>query len=263
MSNHLTTTQRQQFVDEGYLVMPQAVPQALVHRALHAINHSLGQGRDRGDVAGLNNLSWCPELGDHEVVTDLFNHSAAATAAADLLGTDQVVAPGAGQIPPRFPRALDAPTPKPLQGHIDGLGNGLNGMDEGEYRRFFSLLAVVLLSDLPEEHMGNFTVWPGSHHRMADYLAHNGHEVLAKGQPRINWDIDPRMITGKAGDVVFTHYLTLHSAAPNLSPFVRYAAIFRVQHRDAETNGTRGYAEPWLEYEGLHDLVGGDSAMAG
>jgi len=257
--------QKQRFIDQGFLTVEQAVPRVYVNRALRAINHSLGQGRDAGDVKELNARSWCPELGGTPVITDLVNRTPVHQLAEDLIGEDRLCPVTNGQVPPHFPRALDvdASTVKPPTGHIDGIGTSTNGIDEGVYRRFFTGLAVVLLCDLPEGWMGNFTVWPGSHHAVCRHLTEHGHEVLSQGSPRIDWDIEPHMCTGRAGDVIFCHYLTFHSAAPNLSPFVRYAAIFRLRHVEAETNGVAGYSDPWLEYEGLHDLLErSDPAMA-
>lgn len=262
----LTSVQKQTFIDHGFLKVEQAVPQVYVNRALRAINHSLGQGREMGDVAKLNAQSWCPELGGDAVITDLVNRTPVHQLAEDLIGEGRLTAVNHGQVPPRFPRSLevDAGSVKRAGGHIDGLGTGTNGIEAGVYRRFFTGLAVVLLSDLPEGDMGNFTVWPGSHRAMSEHLRREGHQVLAHGTPQLDLAVEPLMCTGRAGDVIFCHYLTLHAAGPNLSPHVRYAAIFRLRHVEAETNGVDGYLDPWLEYEGLHDLLDYDrSAMAG
>ncbi|MDA3961273.1 MAG: hypothetical protein PF961_10830 [Planctomycetota bacterium] len=260
----LTTAQKQQFIDQGFLAVEQVVPQVLINQALRAINHSLGQGRDVTSVAELNARSWCPELGATSTMTDLFNKTPAFQLAEGLIGHGKLEATGSAQVPPRFPRGLevtDAPLPR---GHIDGMGTGTNGIPKGVYRRGFTALCVVLLSDLPEGFMGNFTVWPGSHIPVNQHLKSHGLEVLSEGSPRIDWDIEPNMVTGRAGDVVFAHHLTFHSACANLSPHVRYAAIFRLSHVDCSRNGNDAYLDMWAEYEGLHDLLGYDKpALAG
>lgn len=254
----LTTAQKQSFIDQGYLHVAQAVPQVYVNRALRAINHSLGQGRDAGDVKVLNARSWCPELGGDEVITDLFNRTPVQRLAEDMLGEGRISPVTNGQVPPRFPRGLDVDeaTVKVPGGHIDGLGSGTNGIEVGAYHRGFTMLAVVLLSDLPEPFMGNFGVWPTSHHAVCEHLTREGHEVLREGSPKIDWDLEPTHCTGRAGDVVFAHYLTFHTAMPNLSPHVRYAVIFRVRHVDVNQDDPRAYSDMWAEYEGLHDLLG-------
>jgi len=253
----LAIAQQRHFLEQGFLHVPQVVPRFLVHRALRAVNHSLGQGRPREDIAKLNAQSWCPELGGQDVITDLFNRTPAFEIAEDLLGVGKVDRVGGGQVPPRFPRGLEIVEAKPPRGHIDGIGTPTNGVPVGSYHRGFTMLCVVLLSDLPEVDMGNFTVWPGTHELVAQRLREQGHGILANGIPEWDWrdaGIAPHPCIGAAGDVVFAHYLTWHSASPNLSPHIRYAAIFRVRHVACGANGIDALTEPWCEFEALTDL---------
>lgn len=253
----LTTDQQRRFLEQGFLHIPQVVPRDLTDRALRAINHSLGQGRPKEDIPKLNAQSWCPELGGQDIITDLFNSTPAFAIAEDLLGIGNVERAGGGQVPPRFPRSLDVSTAKPPQGHIDGIGTPTNGVPVGTYNRGFTMLCVALLSDLPTGNMGNFTVWPGTHELVASRLREQGHGLLAQGIPEWDWrdvGIDPHPCTGSAGDVVFAHYLTWHTASPNLSPHIRYAVIFRVRHIACGANGIEALTEPWIEFEGLTDL---------
>jgi len=254
----LRLAQQRRFIDQGFLHVPQAIPRFQVDRALRAINHSLGQGRPKEDLAKLNAQSWCPELGGDPVVTDLFNKSPAFEIAEDLIGVGRVQTVGGGQIPPRFPQALDVVEPKQPRGHIDGIGSGTNGIPCGEYHRGFTMLCVVLLSDLPEGDMGNFTVWPGTHELVASRLREQGHGILRHGIPDWDWKdvgIPHHPCTGQAGDIVFAHYLTWHTASPNLSPHIRYAAIFRVRHVDCGKNDLAALTDPWLEFEALQPLL--------
>lgn len=253
----LSTEQKQEFINNGFIKIEKVVPQVLINRALRAINYSLGQGRDKDELGTLTQQSFCPELGTTDVVLDMFNKTPAFTLAEDLLGEGNVLNAPHGQVPPRFPQPLDKDVSnvKMPTGHIDGIGSGLNGIPKGEYRRGFTALCVVLLSNLPEPFMGNFTVWPKTHFAIAEHLKQNGHEVLKNGTPDIDHGCDMHMCTGEAGDVIFAHNLVLHSAAPNLSPFIRYAAIFRVRHKACEENGLATYDNMWLEYDGLTELI--------
>ena len=63
----------------------------------------------------------------------------------------------------------------------------------------------------------------------------------------------PVQITGQAGDIVITHHQIVHSAAPNCSPNIRYAAIFRGRHKDAEANGTEAMTDIWREWPGIRE----------
>ncbi len=256
----LSTEQKLSFINNGFVKIDQVVPQVFINRALRAINHSLGQGRDSDNIEILNQRSWCPELGGTEVITDLFNKTPAFNLAEDLIGKGKVEHCGGGQVPPRFPQALDKDESnvKQFGGHIDGIGNGTNGIPSGEYRRGFTALCVILLSNLPEEYMGNFTVWPGSHYKVHEYIKKHGHDILKEGSPPVSTLEEARPCIGEAGDVIFAHHQTLHSAFPNLSPFIRYAAIFRVRHFDVEKNGCATYDDLWLEFDGLQEILEGE-----
>ena len=260
----LNSEQKQAFIRDGFLKVDQVVPQVFINRALRAINHSLGQGRDKSEIESLNQKSWCPELGQTEIIHDMFNRTPAFNLAEDLLGAGNVNQCFHGQVPPRFPQdiEIDANSVKMPHGHIDGIGSGLNGIEKGDYKRGFTCLCVVLLSNLPEDFMGNFSVWPQSHFKVQKFLADNGKEVLRKGVPKIP-DIGPmEMCKGQAGDIVFAHPLLYHSACPNLSPFIRYAAIFRVCHKNVSDNGFGIFDDMWMEFEGLHDVINNPPDMA-
>ena len=253
----LNTEQKQTFIREGFLKVEQVVPQVFINRALRAINHSLGQGRDKDQLETLNQQSWCPELGQTEIIHDMFNRTPAFNLAEDLVGACNVQSCFHGQVPPRFPQDIekDVNTVKMPTGHIDGIGSGFNGIPKGEYRRGFTALCVVLLSNLPDDFMGNFTVWPRSHYKVQKYLQDNGRDILKEGIPVIPEIGDMHMCKGQAGDVIFAHPLLYHTACPNLSPFIRYAAIFRVRHKAVEENGFGIFDDMWMEFEGLQDVL--------
>ncbi len=253
MSLQLTLDQKKHFVDHGYLHLPGAVSREACHAAMRAINHSVGQGIDIADVAQMRARSYCTELQKEPFITELFNASDAMPACESLMGEGNVTPAGSGQIALRFPLEPGKQA-KDFNGHIDGIGTGINGIPKGEFRRGFTTLCVVLLDDVPEPHWGNFTVWPGSHHLVADALRTRGIESLSEGTPDVGDPGPPLMITGKQGDVVLAHYLTLHSVAPHIGPRIRYATIFRIRHVDVSKNGEAAYTDKWLEFEPLHGL---------
>jgi len=247
----LTQKQKLHFHEEGYVVIKGVVPRVMINRALHAINHSLGEeGMNKEDLPTLRAQSYCKELRNEAVLTDLFNRTPIMPLAESLMGKGDVLPIGGVQIALRFPRPLgeDAPPPR---GHLDGLGSGLNGSAKGTYKRGFSGLAVLMLSDLPDVNSGNFTVFPKSHRTFADYFKEHGYEILTDGMPRIDLPDPPVMITGQAGDVVLTHHQIVHTAGPNVSPHIRYAAITRLRHKDCEKNGSDAYIDIWREWPGV------------
>ncbi len=241
------------FTRWGYLHVPQAVPLDLCRRAMRAINHSIGQGIDLSRVAEYRAKSYCEELREQPVITDLAAASAIPSVCEQLMGEGSVAGVGSGQIALRFPSPPGTEAKAP-GGHIDGLGTGVNGIPKGEFRRFFSLLVVMLLDDVTEVNSGNFTVWPGTHHGMEAHLKRVGTQVLAEGTPHLEDAGEPVMTTGRQGDVTLAHYLTLHGVGPHVGPRIRYAVIFRVRHVDAQRNNVAGFTDKWLEFAPLRAL---------
>ncbi|GAB4457874.1 MAG: hypothetical protein OHK0029_18280 [Armatimonadaceae bacterium] len=250
----LNRAQKRQMYDDGYLVVRGAVPRLMIEEARRAINHYLGaNGLHPDDLKKFSAQSYCPDLQNKPVITDIFNKSPLFPLCESLVGEGNLLTTGGGQIALRFPR----PTSDPAEprGHIDGKGTGTNGIPEGEFRRGFTMLAVVLLSDLPEPYSGNFTVWPGSHRFFEKIFQEQGPAALAKSVDHADTGSDPVQITGSAGDVVICHHQIKHTAVPNSSPNIRYAAIFRGRHKDAEKNGVEAMTDIWREWPGVREVV--------
>ncbi len=128
-----------------------------------------------------------------------------------------------------------------------------NGVPEGTIQNF-TMLVGVLLSDLTEPYCGNFTVWPGTHHLYENYFREHTPQSLLNGMPPITLP-EPLQVTGQAGDVFLVHYELAHSAAPNVSPHVRYAIFFRLTHVNHADRKWESMTDIWLEYEGMRALV--------
>lgn len=251
----LTPAQKRFFHEHGYIKIPGAVPRVMVDAALHAINHSLGQeGMNKESLPTMRQQTYCREITGTDVMTGLFNDTPAFSAAESMLGEGNVGKAGGAQIALRFPGALWQ-TPGPPGGHLDGLGTGMNGMEKGVYNRGFTALAVVLLSPLTEPFSGNFTVWPKSHTFFENHFKEHGHEMLGNGMPRVDLPEEAVHLTGEPGDVVFTHHALVHSAAPNASHNIRYAAMFRVRHKDVGENGLDAYLDIWREWPGIREEI--------
>ena len=249
----LTYEQHQQFYELGYIVLRQTVPSHMIDNALRSINHSLGEeGLNKEDLPRLRQQSYCNEIRQCQRIIDLCNETAVYSSLESMMGKGNVEKVTNGQIALRFPIAPQIKEAQ-LSGHLDGLGTGLNGSSKGAYGRKFTALAVFLLSKLETGFSGNFTVWPKSHTFFQKYFKENGHSVLEKGMPQVDLPEDPIMIEGNPGDVVITHHQLVHAAAPNLSPNVRYAAIFRLHHIDCKKNGNLAYIDIWKEWPGVHN----------
>lgn len=251
----LTIAQKRQFVEEGYLKIPGVVPQVLVDAARRAINHSIGHvGLGGEDVENSRSAFFCSELLEAPVILDLYYKTPLIPIAESLMGAGNVLPVKRAKPYPRFPLAPGEEPSEP-RGHLDGIGNGSNGMAKGVYRRGFTAFAVIYLADVPEPYSGNFTVWPKSHRFFADYFKRVGYEVLADGIPRLDLPEGPLMITGKAGDLVIAHHQIFHGACPNASPNVRHAVIARLQHKECEQNGYAAYTDIWREWPGVQEIA--------
>lgn len=251
----LTREQKRQFIHEGYIQLADAIPAPLVSAALRAVNHSIGHvGKTGGDPARHRSSFFCAELLAADVILDLYRQSSVMALAEEFLGVGNVLPVTTAKPYPRFPDAPEAGTPR-LGGHIDGVGSGANGQPRGQYRRSFTLFAVIYLADVPETESGNFTVWPGSHRAFAQYFRRHGHQVLAAGTPRIDLPAGPKMLTGQAGDLILAHHQIYHAGGYNLSPRVRHAAIARLKHKDCDALGHEAYVDIWREWEGVRELV--------
>lgn len=248
----LTVEQKREFLENGYVKVPGVVPRYLVDVALKAINHSLGQGINEADLPKLRSQSYCPELKETDVITDLLNKTPALGLAESLIGPGKVKRVVGGQIGIRFPVMRDPiPSPRP---HLDGMPSPNNGVAPGTLGNF-TMLVGVMLNDLPVAGMGNFTVWPGTHRLFETYFREHGPEDLQHGMPKIEYP-QPAPVTGQAGDVVLVHYQTAHGASPNGSPHPRYMVFFRLRHVGRESGWSReAMIDIWQEWPGIREII--------
>jgi hypothetical protein len=243
----LSAAQRDTFATDGYLVIPGVVDRPRADAALRAINHWMATGFDRTEMDNYHRWGYAPELTTDPRLVGLFADTAAADLASDLVGAP-IAAPDRAQIAIRFPAAAEESAEQP-GGHIDGI------MPDKLYG--FTLLAGVLLSDAPAGGLGNFTVWPGTHHHTAQWFADNGGQVgemvdayrelsgLASAHSQ------PVAVCGQVGDLILAHYLLIHGIGRHVGPSLRYAAFFRLKSTDRESFGDRSYREVWAEWPAM------------
>ncbi|MCZ7646445.1 MAG: phytanoyl-CoA dioxygenase family protein [Planctomycetota bacterium] len=252
----LSFQQKMEIYELGYTVLRNAVPRIMVDQALRAINHSLGEGLPKEEIQILRSRSYCQELTRTPVATDLINKTPVLEMAESAVGKGNMQSKVGGvQIALRFPSMTDAP-PK-LGCHLDGMYSPHNGVPKDGKFHNFTMLAVVLLSKVDRPYAGNFTVWPRTHRIFEEYFREHGPEsLLNEGMPKIDYP-EPVMLEGEPGDVVLTHYQVAHTAAPNLSPHVRYAVITRLNHVRRTDGGNYGdvMTDIWLEWDGIRAIL--------
>jgi phytanoyl-CoA dioxygenase PhyH len=250
---HLTYAQKQQIFEKGYVKVPGVIPQVMVNEALKAINHSLGdKGIDPEKLPTFRSQSYAPEVQKSPAILDLVTKTPAWSLAESAIGEGKVqLSRGGGQIALRFPQMTDPP-PAPMP-HLDGMHTPTNGVPKGQILNFTMLLGVML-NDVSQPYSGNLTLWPGSHYLYERYFREYGWESLLGGMPPVDLP-EPIQIIGNAGDIVLCHYQLGHTAAINVSPNIRYAIYFRLNHIDHEQVKRDALTNIWLEWEGMRDFA--------
>ena len=192
------------------------------------------------------------------MILNLYNKPPVIEIAEELMGEGNVLPVVSAKPYPRFPLAPGEDAPEP-RGHINGIGNGSNGMAKGEYRRGFTAFAVIYLADLLETNAGNFIVWPQSHRAYEDYFKKVGHEVLAEGMPRIDVPADPVMVTGRAGDLILAHHQILHAGGQTRRRTCATQSSPAYVTKMSATSSMAAYADIWREWPGISEAVLGQT----
>lgn len=253
----LTAEQKGRFVRDGFLHVPAVVPPRVLTRARRAINHSLGSGIDRDELVRFNNQTFCAELRADPRLLRLATTPTVWGLVRALLGDRRTARPRQCQIALRFPRPEGTPR-KVSDPHIDGYHTPHNGVPDDGVVRNFTLLLGIMLSDVREPLSGNFTVWPGTHHRLQRYFRDHGVNSLQGGAvgglgvrlPK------PVPVLGHAGDIVLAHYQVAHTASPNLSGDIRYMCFFRLAVRSLGSHRVASMLDIWRDWPDLRDVVG-------
>ncbi len=247
----LTHSHKHKLYADGYVKISGVIPQIMVDDAVRAINHSLGEGIDPAQIVTYRSRSFCPELQHAPVITDLLNKTPALAVAESAIGKGQITPVQRGQIALRFPTLQDPPeSPDP---HLDGMYSPHNGVPKGEIRNFTMLLGVAL-SDVTTDYAGNLTVWPGTHHIYEQYFRARGPQTLLEGMPIVALP-EPVQLTARAGDIMLVHYQVSHTAAPNRSPYPRFAIYFRLKHIAHDTHPLEAMTNIWMDWSEMTDFT--------
>jgi ectoine hydroxylase-related dioxygenase (phytanoyl-CoA dioxygenase family) len=248
----LSDSQKLEFIENGFLVVRNAVPQELISRALRSINSAMGASLDEGRN-GFQSGSYVPDLCGSPVITDLVNATNVFPMVESLVGEGYVAVADRGQIALRFPMFTD--DPPPLRGHIDGQWGKNPEVPVGDFGPNFTVLVGVMLSELSEQYAGNFTVWPATHELYAKHFQKHGADAFLKGIRKIA-SPPPIQIEGKSGDTIFAHSLLAHCAAPNLAQSIRYALFFRMKSKTRDRFSGRRLTDPWVDFKESKFLQG-------
>ena len=258
----LAVDQLDQFARDGYLVLPALVSEEEVERARKQIA-ALAREESSSPAGSVDAVGLPPERSDHPGVARLLHATPVLGCAAALVGQPLRLW-GLPQIAVRMPEHEAPSTRHPP--HIDGVPVEGSGLDPNTRRLHgFTVLAGVLLTHQPADSpSGNLTVWPGSHLRVARWLADQGpeltdpHDFLERQIPAIADDGRPPVrIGGQPGDVVFAHYLLVHAAGTNLASEPRVAVFFRLEAQGRDPSDGSLYSDPWKEWPTIREATVG------
>jgi len=231
----LTAEQKEDFIRDGYIIVRDLIPQDVVRKTRDDLMESLGAIYDdpttwksREEVT-----SWmwtagpltkkCRSAQVEQVVEELigphFLRGVSFHPGKESVGLE---AREYGYIPVlTSPKVNGKDLVPPTPWHVDGI----NGTDITP--SVFMMVMFVYLTDT-EENGGATTVRPGSHRQLFEHWSKNGMGPIDDLEYA-----EPVSIAGKAGDVIFFHYLLVHRGSENQSDHLRVGLNTAV-HQDPE-----------------------------
>lgn len=222
----LSAEQREQFIQDGYVRVSGLIPAEVVQATCAGLLDRLGIHPDDPDTWTGKAMSTDP---DAIALTEACRTPRIEAAATELVGPNfipgvtyspfldsQGVSPATlrGFIPVMsFPKPGPPLFEPPVSGyHIDGMHAVTLLPDK------FFLVVFVYLSDTAE-YGGATTVRPGSHRQVFEHWRETG-AAGDTAPPGLDYAA-PRPLPGAAGDVIFMHYLLVHSGSANHAAHIR------------------------------------------
>lgn len=221
----LTEEQRARFVRDGFLIVPGLIPRAIMASTRDRLLAEL-------EIAPEDPASWQKPLDIAR--TDLMELTAPCRTPAIEAVVEQLIGPAflpgvtyapflethgfEAKLYPGFIPIIKFPTPglrefvKPTGYHIDGIHRTRLWPDD------MYLVIFAYLSDVVEYGAAT-TVLPGSHRQVFEHW-YTRQDLGSTHPPELAY-ADPLPVPGKAGDVIFMHYLTVHSGSENRSDVIR------------------------------------------
>jgi len=225
----LTPEQKQQFIDDGYLILRNIVPDDVVARTRTALLDATGMTIDDPETWDRdNNIPYMHANLTVDCINSAFWQVAEQLAGPDIYRSLVRSSPREGEEETPditgFIPVLIFPTPgEPKfepgpRYHIDGLHMATLWPDVQYLTGFMYLTDVA-------DYGGATALCPGGHRKMFEYW-HRRSEIEGDLRPECTPEVnfgEPVPFVGNAGDIVFMHYLLPHEATPNHSSTIRMA----------------------------------------
>ena len=280
----LSATQKLEFKRNGFVTIRNAVDQDLCQKARQVVWDALPVNKDDPESwKGRNLGSDIPDIDStdpfEEFARIAFPHAEALVGKGHLAPPDDppvevshhagtlVGADHDGMLSPHisYPREDEDSdwterASENQNAHVDGYAP-----DDrfGENINYIPLtIGVAIYFDTVQPGGGGFTVWPGSHIRLAEYFESHTYNEYVKDQDVLS-ELElgvPFEISGESGDMVLWHHNLVHAAGPNISGHIRMASIGRFviddilnrMDEDFQEKG-HGLGDLWKQYPTLQD----------
>ena len=218
----LTSEQKAAFARDGYLLVPDLIPDNLAARAEAAMWESLGASpRDPESWKGKPVAAAYPR----PEIAAVFTPEMAAL--VDALSDEA----NPSWTPPSVPFAINIfPQPGEWSHHGPHIDHALERDKFRVFPRPMRLASLLYLTDC-RLGGGPTVVWPGSHTTIEAFAKRDPErfELMftlnnALGELDLGEGIQ---VEGKRGDVLFYHYLTAHSGSKNVLDYPRFAVAYK------------------------------------
>ena len=214
----LSAEDRAFFDENGYVVVPNAVPQENLDRLIAAIWEFLGM--DPNDPNDWYREPHRPgsmvEMYQHQALWDNRQNPRIHEAFADLFGTEKLWV--------SLDRASMKPPPHPDHPEYDHKGFTHWDTDTSKLPQPFGVQGVLFLTDTTED-MGGFQCVPGFHKNLEAWIAEQpaDRNPFAPDLDRLPEGMKVTPIPGKAGDFLIWNKLLAHGNGHNVSDRPRLA----------------------------------------
>ena len=268
-STIISAEQREQFIRDGYVCVSGLISPEVVRATHDGLLDRLGISPAAPDTWEGKNMSTDPGA---VALTEACRTPGIEAAAAELVGPGFL--PGVTYSPFLAARGISPsvlhgfipvmsfPKPGPPVFEVPTTGYHIDGMHAVTlWPDKFFLVVFVYLSDTAV-HGGATTVRPGSHRQVFEHWRATG-EKGDTTPPTLAY-ADPLPLAGKAGDVIFMHYLLVHSGSANHASHIRVGLNTAVMP-DPERPYQRKMGSPQPHWTPLDwtlradNLVGGNS----
>lgn len=251
----MTDEDLRRFARDGFLLVPNVVPEQLLARADAEIDVFIAETPPvDGDASTSGQHGWFPPCSRLPRCDDALQLSPALDIAEELVAPNTLE-----HCFDHIQIATTVPSWSHVPGgpHIDGHGPGQDPPHS------FTLLAGIFLTDQRSSQSGNLWVWPGSHLDHEKLFHDRGSRVLIETGGHATL-LDPPLglldaveLKGNRGDLVLAHFLLGHNKGGNTQTQTRRTIYFRLAVAGHADRWEQTFLDAWTEYPPVRRTIAG------